>query len=260
MVAAVTTDVSQGQVLAIAAFPTPRMDTSQAGVLTALGANLTTDVSQGQVVFAALGRVYDPSVRAWTFTLDGHDFYVLRLGNQKTLVYDTASGAWYVWGSGTDDLWRAYNGCNWLAGDKFAAGYGSNVVVGDDGNGSLYFLNPDQDTDDDAIFSGVKRSFERIVQGFLTTKGYDAVPCYAVELQGSVGDLNDALDTSIKLEISDDRAATYVDCGTVSPTATSDRVSWRSLGSMFNPGRLFKITDYGALRRIDSLDTEGTDE
>ena len=62
------------------------------------------------------GRVDEPKVRAWTFTLDGHDFYVLRLGTAETLVYDLHTGEWHVWGSGTARLWRAYSGCNWIGG------------------------------------------------------------------------------------------------------------------------------------------------
>jgi hypothetical protein len=34
----------------------------------------------------------------------------------------------------------------------------------------------------------------------------------------------------------------------------SFRLEWQSLGSMRAPGRLFTISDYGAMRRVDGLE------
>lgn len=203
------------------------------------------------------GRVDDPRIRAWTFTLDGHDFYVLRLGNAETLVYDLHSEEWYQWGTGTSSLWRAYTGCNWQGGRSHALNW-SDVIVGDDGNGALYFLSPDDDTDDDALMgSETPRAFRRQATGQLVVKpGYNAVPCFGVQLYGSIGSGSD--DLSVNLQVSDDRGFTYDDMGDVTLDSADyiARVNWRSLGSMRSPGRLFKITDDGALKRIDGLEAE----
>jgi hypothetical protein len=205
------------------------------------------------------GRVDDPRVRAWTFTLDGHDFYVLHLGTIETLVYDTHSGEWYSWGSGTDPLWRAYTGCNWIGGRKFGLNW-SNVICGDDGNGALYFLSPDDDYDDDSIVGAdTPRPFTRMATGQLVVKpGYASVPCFGVQLFGSIGS-NASDDVTVNLQVSDDRGFTYTDCGDIALDAAdyNARVNWLSLGSMVAPGRLFKITDTGALKRIDGLEADG---
>jgi hypothetical protein len=250
---------SQAVILAAGAYPADGVKVSQALALAALEDGMSIRVSQALVLIAARGRVNDPQVRAWTFTLDGHDFYVLRLGNRETLIYDTYSESWYVWGSGDGDLWRAYNGANWLGGMTQGGGYGSNIVVGDDGNGSLYFLDPDGEVDDDSLLGADSpRPYQRVVQGQAVTKGYQSERCYGIQLQGSIGDVDDDTYTDVTLEVSDDQGGTYIDCGTISITPDDDnaRLNWRSLGSIRSPGRLFKITDYGALTRIDSIDMD----
>lgn len=220
----------------------------------------TTDLNMSQTVVRTIvkGRVDDPVVRAWTFTLDGHDFYVLRLGNDETLVYDVATEQWYVWGSSDTKLWRAYNGHNWLAADNQARDYGSNIFVGDDGNGALYFLDPDGDTDDDAIEgSSVSRPFTRKITGQVTNKGYNSAKVYGVYLEGSLADLPDDVSlATVNLSYSDDRGVTYNDAGDVTLVDGDNNVRavWRSLGSLKMPGRLFQITDTGSLKRIDYLD------
>jgi len=208
------------------------------------------------------GRVDDPKVRVWTYTLDGHDFYVIRLGNIETLVYDTHSEQWSVFGDEGNDLWKAYQGINWLGSEQLAHLHGSNIVVGDDSNGSLYFLNPEQYTDDHRVDGADNpQTFQRIFQGQLNKRGYDYERCFAVELLGSIGQMDNPLLTDIALTYSDDRGNTYVDAGTVT-VANGDlgaRVDWRSLGSFTAPGRIFKITDTGGFFRIDSL-TADTDK
>lgn len=212
------------------------------------------NVSQLLVRVLIKGRVDEPNIRAWTFTLDGHDFYVLRLGADETLVYDTHSQQWSVYGSGTGNPWRAYTGRNWIGGREHALNW-SDVIVGDDGNGSLYFLSPDDDNDDDSITgSETPRPFRRRVTGQVIVKpGYFSAPCFGVQLFGSIGSSAETL--SVNLAVSDDRGFNYDDMGdiTLSPEEYNARVNWLSLGSMSAPGRLFRITDEGALKRVDDL-------
>lgn len=222
----------------------------------------TPDVKVSQAVVRVLvrGRVQDPTVRAWFFPLDGHDYYVLRLGNIETLVYDTVTNEWAIYGSNDEDLWSVYTGGSWYAGRRLGAGAGTNIVAGSDSNGSLYFLNPNKDTDDDAVQGAdLQRPFTReLTAQYVTTAGYDFTPCYGVQLFGSVGNA----EGDITLSYSDDRGASYVEAGTIT-TAAGDpdvRVQWQSLGSMRAPGRLFKIVDDGALRRVDGFTMEGPDQ
>lgn len=212
-------------------------------------------VSSLDVIAVYKGRVDDPRLTAWTFTLDGHDFYVLKLGNIETLVYDTLSQEWYVWGSGESDLWRAYCGTNWRGAQRHGPIYGSDVVVGDDGNGSIYILNPDADFDDDAVSgASIPRRFTRtLTVQYVVPGGFSYYPCFGIQVFGSVGQADEAL--SVSLEASDDRGQSYFSFApqSVSPDAFDYRLEWMSLGTMRAPGRLFRISDDGALHRVDEV-------
>lgn len=252
------TRASQAVVATITQIPADESLVSQAALATVVEVEPDVRVSQAVLVTIVRGRVDDPRVRAWTFTLDGHDYYVLRLGNNETLVYDVFSKQWYVWGSGDSTLWKAFTGTNWLAADINAAEYGSNILVGDDGNGSVYLLNPDGDFDDDTLEGAdLPREFTRSVQGQVAVRGYSSKRAYGVEVEGSIGDATDENNITVNLSFSDDRGNTYVDAGSIDvPQGEHNiRLNWRSLGSISSPGRLYKITDYGALRRIDYLDS-----
>lgn len=242
-------------------FPTIEIRGMAATVRSVVEARVDIRVTQSVVRTIVRGRVDSPKIRVWTFTLDNHDYYVVRLGGLNiTLVYDTFSKQWYVWGSGSDAMWRAYTGCNWQGGRRLHADQ-SDVVVGDDGIGTLYFLSPNDDVDDDALTGAeTPRPFTRKVMGqVVVAAGYSVQPCFGVQLYGSIGDGDS--DLTVQLEYSDDRGYTYVDAGslTLPADAYSARVHWQSLGSMSVPGRLFRITDEGALRRVDRLEMDDPD-
>lgn len=249
--------VSQLDIMAVGIYPTEFVQASQLDVTAVTEAEMDLRVSQLDVYVVARGRVQDPFVRAWVFWQDSHWFYVLRLPTGKTLVYDLTTQQWLNYGSGDTETWRAFHGTNWLGSGPLMATYGSNVVVGDDGNGALYMLNPDSPTDDDAISGAeVPRVFTRMVTGQVTKRGHDYTPCYGVELGGSIGD-NETDLTDVTLYTSDDSGHTFDDQGTITVTAFDyeARVDWNTgLGSFTGPGRLFRIVDDGVLQRIDWLE------
>jgi hypothetical protein len=249
-------EVSQAFAIAIANFPTESMEVSQGFVQTIIGgADSSIEVAQSFVIAVVRGRVDDPNIRAWTFTLDGHDFYVLRLGNNETLVFDVTTEQWSRWGSGEDALWTALTGANWVGGNTFAQDYGSNVIVGCDSNGSLFFLDPNKPHDDAVLDGRDPVPFRRRVTGQIPLRGYNQARVFEVQVLGSVNDLDPGSDLSMELLYSDDRGDNYVSAGVI--TAVDQdfdvRASWRSLGSFSSPGRLFRVEDYGALKRIDSM-------
>lgn len=254
--------VSQAYVLAATSFPSEEARVTQSYLQAGVTYDNVVRVTQAYVLAAVKGQVYDPKIRAWTFTIDGHDFYVIRLGGlDETLVYDDHAESWYIWGSSSSDKWKAYNGCNWSGADYLAEEYGSSVVVGDDANGSLYFLDPEYDADDSPVTDDdVERPFHRLTMAQDVAVGYKKNPCFSVNLLGSIGEnpSAEATLTAITLYTSDNQGHTYTDRGTVSvtPGQYNDRLQWRSLGSYGMPGRLFKIEDYGALKRIDYLEME----
>ena len=247
--------VSQSDVLSVFNVPAVSIEASSADV-SYVSKNLDMiEVSQADILAIIKGRVDDPAVRAWTFTLDGHDFYVLRLGNTETLVYDVTSQQWSVWGSNDLISWFVYTGSNWVGGNTFAAEFGSNIVVGSDANGSIYILDPSKAKDDSPVAGREPSSFTRQVTAQMPVRGYNAVRVFEVQLLGSVNELEDSFDTDIELLYSDDRGQSYISAGIITtvPDDYDVRASWRSLGSFDAPGRLFRIEDTGALQRIDSL-------
>jgi hypothetical protein len=273
MVAAVTGQASQGFVFSLGEGPSDNVLTAQFFATTIYNFRADEgDVSQGFVTFLAESnpvsyvsqafatvvykvRADDPRVRAWTFTLDGHDYYVLRLGEIETLIYDTHSQQWYVWGDQDGDIWKLLCGTNWTSAGTLMNDYGSNVIVGDYANGALYMLDPDYAYDDDRWNEDNEKLFHRFAQGQVIVKNKNFVPCYGVALLASFGE--DGTDgMGIQLLYSDDAGRSYVDAGTIT-IAEGDyaaRAEWRSLGSMSSPGRLFRIWDDGAVARLDGLE------
>lgn len=266
-------------------FPTPFLRTSLAPVLVsatsqmpirtswlhtlvaaANGEEIRTD--QAAVLVAVRGRVQNPKLRVWTFTLDGHDFYVLRLGTILTLVYDDYSEQWMDWDAFALEYWPVNIGINWVGGvgllDDEGESYGSNVLVGDDTLGLLWFLDPNQPFDesfDGPLDPEPAKYFPRVLQGQVPIVGRQVLPCYAAWLTTDMGD--PAYDgAAVTLEISDDAGKSYDDMGAVVVNLGTDKpeLAWYSLGQIEAPGRLFRITDDGAVARIDGMEMNDPDD
>jgi hypothetical protein len=253
-------DTSQYDITVIYNFPSERIDVSQYDTTYVYqNTNTNVEVSQWDITVVYKSSIDDPVIRVWTYTMDGHDYYIIRLGNYETLVYDIHSEQWYTWGTENSSLWRPFTGMNWQGGNSNSEVYGSNVIVGDSSNGALYFLDPDGDLDDGPVtdINGETPSytFERTAYGQYPTRGYDVTPCWSLKLMGSAGEYPEEPST-VNLSTSDDWGHTYKDWGDKT-TPVGDytvRIDWRSLGSIRAPGRIFRITDHGALKRIDSLE------
>ncbi len=245
------------------------MRTSTAYTLAAAKGIEALRVSEAVVLVAARGRIANPTVRAWTFTLDGHDFYVLRLGMDLTLVYDTYSEQWHDWDAFSEEYWPVNIGFNWvgavgLVDRNRGEPWGSNVIVGDDTLGLLWFLDPNQPFDesfDGPLDPEPARYFPRITMGQLALTGRSVLSCYAAWLSTDMG--APAYEgASVTLEISDDAGVTFDDMGAIPVTAGDNRpeISWYSLGQIEAPGRLFRITDDGAIARIDGMEMNDPDD
>jgi hypothetical protein len=252
---AVGTKVSQARTLAIYNFPTAEIRVSQARASGIVQTNPSLKVSQARALAIVRGRVYNPKLRAWTFNLDGHQFWVLRLGEDKTLLYDLGTKQWAWWSSDSEDHWTVNLGLNWRTGGPSAKNYGSNIVVGDDSHGLLWILNPEQNYDEVAI-TGAPTSFIRVAEAFQITRGRGpGLPCYEVYLTAS-GGFPASVSTGVALYYSDDSGNTYVNAGaiTVNTADYTQEFAWRSLGQVGAPGRIYQIRDDGAFARIDGLE------
>lgn len=259
---AITANINAPQAAILAAYniPTVSIDGAQAGILAAFRQTAQIEAPQAMVLVAAKGRIANPRLRAWTFTLDGHDFYVLRLGDFSTLLYDTASEQWIEWTSPDLNFWRPNTGISWIGAGALSHTYGSSVVVGDDTFGLLWFLDPtqpyDEHPDPDRLPQQVP--FERIVTGQVLASGRQYLPCYAIFLDGDNYGLT-AVDftPTVVLETSDDQGRNFEahDILTVEPDLTvNNPYAWYSLGQISSPGRIFRVTDTGVFTRIDSMD------
>lgn len=249
--------ISEGGVIAIYNIPSQNLATSFAGVNAVVRQAAHIEVSEAGLVVVARGRIGNPRLRAWTFTLDGHDFYVLRLGDTETLVYDTYSKQWMDWDSGDDSFWRANIGISWAGGAKLARDYGSQILIGDDTWGLLWLLDPElgYDENPDYLSPTQELEFERVVMGQYPKRGYDAEPCYNITLDAALG-VPTVTAPYIKLETSDDAGHTFIDQGDLVTTVGdfTQVLVWDSLGQIAQPGRLFRITDNGATPAIYDME------
>jgi hypothetical protein len=191
--------------------------------------------------------------RAWGFSLDGHDFYVLRLGESATLVFDLTTQQWSQWSNPDLAYWRPHCGQNWQGMAGTLADGGTDVVCGDDTEGVLYRLDPTSGRDDDTGTGDA--AFTRTVTGAIALSGRDTKPCGAFQLTCALGSPSQS-GAAITLETSDDFGQNWLSHGSVTLAAGSfsQVVEWRALGLMRQPGRIFKLTDDGATVRIGRAD------
>lgn len=184
-------------------------------------------------------------LRAWTFTQDDHDFWVLQLGGALTFVYDKLTQAWAQWKSPGYDYWRGSDGVQWE---------GWNVTC-DTESGIIWEIDADGRLD-----AGVTPITSVMYGGF--TKRFRAEdPCYMAELALSEGQPPsgvDAGDVGITLRTSDDGGVNYINHGEIPSEAIGADITvrWYGLGLMNHPNKIFEITDTGYARRIDGLDVE----
>lgn len=258
VVSGTTTEIRlpQGKTLAAYGFPTEEMRISEGKGLITVNASKEMQVSQGTVLAVAAGRVKNFTLRAWTFTQDGHDFYVLHLGEDGTLVYDCLTQQWMTWESEHRDvlLWKAATGTPWNSVQNYAGN--SDAICIDDTTGMMYWINSAQAWDDTNGIdpSLTQEDFQRVLTGGIPARGRGNTSCNYVFLTGSLG--NPYSGSQVLLQTSDDLGKTWTENGyiTIDPDNWTQDVTWSSLGSFGTPGRIFEVIDNGAFERIDSLD------
>lgn len=247
--------------ISIINFPTEFELATMAGIVPVTLTIQPIKVTKASVVAVVRGRNTHPNIVSWTFSLDGHEFYVLQM-QQETLLYDFHAERWYCWGSGETPLWNVQVGQNWNANiglimSEIGGGERtSNILVGDGTTSMLYFLDPELSEDYSSAGEPGKK-FLRVVTGQLVARGTAYVKLPYVDVQSSEGDTVTASDLSVELLISDDQGHSYWSAGekTVVLGQYAISLNWRSLGSYKSPGRLLKLVDHGAIVRIDDWTT-----
>lgn len=179
--------------------------------------------------------------RAWTFVLDNHRFYVLDLGTQGTLLYDTTTGSWSQFVTTGYFNWNFRYGTMW----------NQRIVGGDTDTPQIWEMSPSSMMD-----NGVT-PIVHITTGGLVKRTRTYTSQAALRLAVSTGQL-DENGATVLLEFSDDQGETWVqmDTKTLVEGSFSDELAWQGLGAFAAPGRIFRITDIGGFVRIDGCDGE----
>jgi hypothetical protein len=181
-------------------------------------------------------------LRAWTFTQDDHDFYVLQLGSLGSLVYDKLTNQWAQWRS---------PGFAYYRGNDAVAWEGWNIAC-DTESGKLWIIDPEGRLDEETT------PIVSQAVGGITVRARKNVACYDAELAISEGEPPLGFDdgsVGLQLRTSTDDGKSWVNHGTVDGTGIGEDLvaRWYGLGLMQSSGMIFEITNTGYARRLDGL-------
>lgn len=248
--------VAQSQLVALVAFAPPSARDVRNSMLVATvavaDATPTPATSQLAVLVAyRTGSIENLKNRAWSFALDGHTFYVMTLGEQGTFVYDETTNEWCQWQTNGLSGWNMEIGTTWKG----------KIIAADQSEPIIYELDPTSFLDD-----GFKTQTRKVTGG-LAVRQRTFIANYAFRITASLGepDVGATLPVTpptINLSFSDDQGKTFVNAGdvTIIDGDTVQELSWLSLGQINAPGRVFQITDTGAIARLDGADAEVGEE
>ena len=235
----------------LAAFGPPgalSVDVVQTGLQAAFEGSGVPAVSQAAMLVAYRTNAPDDlSSRAWTLTLDGHEFYAVTLGEEGTWVYDLSTSQWSQWGTEGLSSWNMERGITWRG----------DIIAADRFNPIIWRIDPESFIDDDF------RPQIRRVSGGLSVRNRTFVGNYAFRLTASLGtpsvpNTAPATLPTVELSVSDDQGRNYVSAGsvTVQEGVFQQDLQWLSLGLIQPPMRVFRVTDTGAVARISGADAE----
>lgn len=164
---------------------------------------------------------------AWAFRTNRHDFYVLST-DVATFVFDITAGVWCRWSTYLKDTWDAVAGIH----------VNDTVYCVTNFDGSLYKLSYNTtDANQDYLVCEVS--------GFVPQNSIKPVLCNNVTLFLNYGFSGSYLTSpTIELRWSDDGGHTwvnYMQAATGSRGLYDTNVSFRSLGRIVQPGRLFEV-------------------
>lgn len=186
-------------------------------------------------------RLISPAkLRAFPFTMDGHSYCVLRLGDEATYAYDAATKLWSRWSSYGFDYFRGHLGTD----------AGGVALVGDSNSGAVWRMSPDKATDAGEAVVREATFFIEIHEG--------AVDCDNFAVRCAVGHADQGETPKMSLKWSDDQGQTWGPWEEIGLGVIGDYsapvIFWQ-LGTIYRPGRIFRVrvTDATTVR-IDGAD------
>lgn len=176
-------------------------------------------------------RKSDPmALRAWTFSIDQHIYYVLSLSDQ-TWIYDTTMKLWFNANSFELPYWRAHLGTD-VSGDAYALDVQS-------GSNQVWKVNPDSLTDVGDPIIAVATAFHEMKSGRDGCGNITIIASTGVGLQTGQGS-----NPLVQMRWSDDQGKTFTDWRSASLGRVGQyetRVRWNRLGQIRAPGRYFQF-------------------
>ena len=173
------------------------------------------------------------SVYAFTFSVEGHVFYVINLPTLgESYAYDCQTSEWGRWGTQTG---RQFDPGLWIP--RTAAGWGDTIVLGSNSGGELYALDLDNFTDNGTPIQCIVAGAHWMTGGIMR--------CNNVSIQMVRGVANANVPNPIaQMRYSDDGGRTFSSWRTESMGQVGGytfKATWRALGAMTQPGRLFEF-------------------
>lgn len=238
--------IAQAAVLAVAGPPQSRQArVSQVATMTAGTTMADARITQTALIVATKSGVSGQRRnRAWTYTLDGHSFYVLDLGAEGTFVFDLLTQQWSEFETTGYGNWDMVIGHDWVAGKM--------TVAGSQVDARIQAIAPGSFLDE-----GWRR-VNYTVTGYVPLTDLRRVRNFAFRMVATSGRLSEDLDAQISLSYSDDGGAEYSSptTRTLIPKKFQQRVEFRSLGAMQSPGRIYRITDEGGVQSVSAFEAE----
>lgn len=191
----------------------------------------------GAGLYSAAESATNTKISCWSFSIDGHPLVFVNLGIQGTYVLDVSTGLWSSW---------SYDntvGLQVVDGQEFDEFYLTHPRTG----AKIYTFDPNEIDDTNG-------EFFTSVTGGIPARRRETIPVYSVY---AAVNRTAETDRVVSLFYSDDNGATWNLHGTVTPSTGTYELSWRGLGAIRSPGRIFELRDTGALASIDGLEMEG---
>jgi hypothetical protein len=197
-----------------------------------MGTGYDTKMVSTPAIAYQLGKITNlEDAEGYTYSIEGHKFYIINLGNEATYCYDVNTNLWHKRGT-----WNSQTGYNLRQRVRGITFFNNKYYVGDYSNAILYHLDPDYYSEDETdikrviITPHINNENKRI---FFNN--------FQIDFEKGVGN-SDIDDPTAILSYSNDGGYTFSNdivkkLGEIGEYYT--RVKWNRLGS--GRDRVFKI-------------------